>query len=332
MNTDLLDPRFDPEPDYWPNLRKQAGLRADWSWKVLAAQAWSVRNPMLVAVFKDTSGPRAVVAANWAGLPARRHAYVPAKRRTLLGLLDVRAPGTGSTPGWWAEPDLPLSELLTTYARAVRRELGPGCRALLLRQVGDTELPQLTGRPRLVRPTEPLWLLPAASTREWTATLSRNRRKSLRRTFRAVAADSTLTRRICPGSEVDPERVAALMRHVERKYHRAFGPLPVPVGYLAALLAEPDVRVISYLDSASGELLAAVTLLDHPTWPLTCHWAAQPATEGGRPDLYFDQYGAAVDWAARTGKRGVNIGRGKPALKASLGALRVPQFVVALPV
>jgi hypothetical protein len=332
VNADLLDPRFDAEPDYWPSLRKQAGLRADWSWNVLAAQAWCVRNPMLVAVFKDTTGPRAVIAATWAGLPARRHAYVPRTRRTLLGLLDVRAPGTGSAPGWWADPELPLSELLRAYARTVRRELGPGCRALLLRQVDETELPRLTGRPRLVRPTEPVWLLPAAGLREWTAGLSRNRRKNLRRLFREVAADSTLTRQIQAGSEVDPERVAALLRHVERKYHRALGPLPVSVGYLAALLAEPDVRVISYRDGATGELLAAVTVLDHPTWPLTCHWAAVPATEGGRPNLYFDQYGAAVDWAARTGKRGVNIGRGKPALKASLGALRVPQYVAALPI
>lgn len=136
---ELLDPRYDREPAYWGQLRKQAGLRADWSWDVLAAQAWCSRNPLLVAVLHGTQGPRGVVSSTWVGTSSRRHRFVSSPRGSRLGILHVRGPGHSALPGWWFdghEPGRPSAEfrrLLDGYAAFARRELGAGMRGTLLR-------------------------------------------------------------------------------------------------------------------------------------------------------------------------------------------------------
>ena len=45
---EVLDPRYDGEPEYWAGLRQLAGLRADWSWEVLRTQAWLGQTPLLI--------------------------------------------------------------------------------------------------------------------------------------------------------------------------------------------------------------------------------------------------------------------------------------------
>lgn len=52
MKWEIFDPRYDPEPAYWYELRGHAGLRADWAWEVQAVQAWSVRTALIIAVLK----------------------------------------------------------------------------------------------------------------------------------------------------------------------------------------------------------------------------------------------------------------------------------------
>jgi hypothetical protein len=329
----VLDPRYDPEPEYWQRLRKLAGLRADWSWPVLTAQAWCSRSPWLVTVLREGDEVLGVVCASWAGLPVRRHAFVSAGRARLAGVLHVRSPGTAAVPGWWATLSTP--DLLRQYLTGMRRELGIGMRGVLVRHLSSADLTALSGRPRLVRPTEPLGVLHTGAwrtPRDWFATLSRNRRKNLRMITRRIADDPTIDVVIGPGADADPMEVAALLRYNERKYTHRLSPLPQHTWQVTELLRQPDVIVIRYHERPSGRLLAVVSILDHPTHPVIRHGSALPVEEGGRPFLYFHYYIAAVDWATRATKPELVVGKGKSELKVTLGAELIPQYAVAVPV
>lgn len=334
---ELLDPRYDHEPAYWGLLRKQAGLRADWSWDVLTAQAWCVRSPLLMTVLHDQEGPRGLVCASWVSTRSRRRRFVP-QGRGGVGILHVRGPGYGSVPGWWfagADGGADTRRLLDAYARNARRELGAGMRGTLLRQVSQAQLPALTGRFRLARRTEDFTVMRAAGHRsreEWVATLSKSRRSNLRKIFRTLEEDPTLEIRVGAASAHDHVMVAELLRHNHRKFDHSMAPLPHFTGYLERLLRQPDVFTVSYTDSRSGDLLGLLIVLDHEELPAVWTWSALPADQGGRQNLYFHWYGAMVSWAIEAGKRGYIIGKGMPRLKQTLGAELVPQFAVAAPV
>ncbi|WP_205660770.1 GNAT family N-acetyltransferase [Amycolatopsis vastitatis] len=336
MVIDVLDPRHDAEPAYWTALRERAGLRADWSWEVLATQAWAARTPQPVTVFRDGGEPRGVVGAAWVTGRTRRHRFAGTGRGRLGGLV-VRAPGVSSLPGWWfadAGTDGGLSRLLESYVPAMRAELGPGFRAMLVRQLGEPAA--AGGRVRLVRRTEDVAVLDVArfgSRDDWMQSLARKRKQNLRKIFRTVDADPSIAVRLVPGKEADPVAVAEVLRYNERK-HRDVPIVALPhfVGYLTALLRQPDVSVIEYHETATGRLLAVGSLLDHPELPIARHWGAVEREDGGRPNLYFHFYGEVVRWALANGRPSVLFGKGMAELKATLGARLVPQYAAAVPV
>ena len=332
MTWDVFDPRYDAEPVYWKDLRARAGLRADWAWEVLTAQAWSSRTPVFVSVLRSGATPDGVVCANWAGLPVRRNGFVGAGRGRLVGGLHVRNPGTGSVPGWWSA-DVPTGEFLRDYVRAMRRALGVGCTGALLRQLTADDVAAVAPWRRLARPTEDLAVLRTAgwsSVAEWVMAMKSKRRLSMRRNIRMVERDEHLEAGLVPGASLDPVEVAAVLRHNERKYAGRLAPLPLGTGYLAALLRQPDVQVGAFRDRESGALEALISILDHPRWPISRHWSAVPATRPDRPNLYMYHYALLVELAQRDGKEGVIVGRGKPELKQSLGAELIPQYAVAV--
>ncbi|GAA4545418.1 GNAT family N-acetyltransferase [Amycolatopsis samaneae] len=336
---DVLDPRYDAEPGYWTALRERAGLRADWSWAVLTAQAWAARTPQPVTVLRDGAGPRGVVAAAWVTGRTRRHRFArPSARRGWLGGLDIRAPGSSAQPGWWfadAGGDGGVTRLLESYVPAMRAELGPGFRGMLVRQVGEAGLDAVGGRFRLVRRTEDIAVLDLAgfgSREDWMNSLARKRKQNLRKIFRTFDADPSVAVRCVPGAEADPVAVAEVLRYNERKHHDVpIVPLPHFTGYLTALLRQPDVRVIEYVETATGRLLAAATLLDHPVRPIARHWGALGRADGGRSNLYFHFYGEAVRWAIANGRGSVVFGKKMTEVKATLGARLVPQYAAAVP-
>jgi hypothetical protein len=312
---------------YWQELRARAELRADWAWDVLAAQAWSARTPLVVSVLRDGATSAGVVFANWAGLPLRRNGFVGTGRARLVGGLHVRNPGSGSVPGWWTTR--PVGDFLRDYVSAMRRELGLGCGGALLRQLTEAEVATV-GR-CVSRPTESLAVLRTnAPADEWVTAMKRNRRHNMRQIIRAVDRDERLTVSMVPGASVDPLEVATVLRHNEQKYAGRLAPLPQTTGYLTALLRQPDVLVGTYRDRETDALEAFISVLDHPQWPITRHWSAVPSTRPDRLNLYMYHFRLLVEHAHQTGKAGVIIGRGKPALKQSLGADLIPQYAAAI--
>ena len=331
MSWEVLDPRYDAEPPYWRELRAKAALRADWAWEVLAAQAWTSRTPLFVSVLRNGPSADGVVFASWAGLPLRRNGFVGTGRARLFGALHVRSPGTGSVAGWWTN-DLPVADFLRDYTSAMRRELGLGCGGALLRQLTTAEV-EAMGRRCVARPTEALGVLrtsPWPTVTEWVQSMKRKRRHNMRQIIRTVDHDEAIAVDLGPGAALAPLEIARVLRHNEKKYAGRLSPLPQTTGYLAVLLRQPDVLVGTYRATDTGELEAFVSILDHPRWPVTRHWSARPATREDRPNLYLDHYRMVVDYAQRTGKEGVIVGRGKRELKESLRAELIPQHAAVI--
>lgn len=334
---EVLDPRTDPEPSYWDALRRRAGLRADWAWEVLALQAWCARTPQFVTVLHGSGGPCGVVSSAWVGSRTRRHRFVSSVRGGRWGGLDVRAPGTSAVPGWWfadSGADGGCAELLSDYVPAMRRVLGRGLRGLLLRQVPESALSEVAGRFRLIRETESVASLRVdrfGDRQAWMDTLAKKRRQNLRKILRTVEADEALDARIVPGTAVDPAQAAALIRYNETKHKDVpIVPLPQFAGYLARLLRQPDVSVLRYVERDSGRLLAIMTILDDPEWPVMRTWSALPVEAGGRRNLYFHCYGESVRWAIESGKRGLILGKKMSETKRTLGADFAPQYAAAV--
>lgn len=338
---EILDPRVDQEPRYWAALRERAGLRADWSWPVLTAQAWLARTPQLVTVFLDSHEPTGVVWAAWVTAGTRRYRFT-ASGRGRVGFLDVRSPNSSAVPGWWFADYAPgerpgqLRELFGEYVSAMRRELGIGLRGMLLRQLAEPEVSEVDGRFRKVRRIEPVAVLDTVSHRahdDWLATLARKRRWELRKIDRLLGANPAIEVRVRTGAEEDPPALARLLRHNSDK-HQDVPILPLPQfgATIAMLLAEPDVRTVDYHDPVTGRRLAVALVFDHPAWPIFRAWSALPVEDGGARDLYLHVYGELARWSIAAGKRGVMVGKGMSKLKASLGARLVPQFAAAVPV
>ncbi|GAA1232177.1 GNAT family N-acetyltransferase [Prauserella halophila] len=331
---EVLDPRFDPEPGYWPGLRITAGLHADWSWDVLTAQAWAARTPQYVTVFHGDDGPCGVVWAAWVGPPTRRHRFAHTMRGGRFGGLDVRAPNNASAPGWWFA-DGTVQRLLTDYAPAMRDALGSGARLLLARQLGDTDAAAMNTRLRVVRPTEPVNVLdtaPFESVQHWMSGLRKSRKRSLNQIATAIEDDPRLEVRIGPMADADPGEVAALLRHNAEKHHDVpIVPLPMFTRYLENLLGRPDVHGVRYVDPASGALRALALILDHPQWPVMRSWSMLPLHRGGRRNVYFDMYTQSVRYALASGKKGVVLGKKMTDLKHTFGARTMPQNAALVP-
>lgn len=336
VTVDVLDPRHDPEPPYWGEFRTTAGLPACWDYALLGIAAWSSRFPLLLAVTREGGRPVGVVSANWVGFPGRRWSFVSAVRRPWAGFLHVRIPGSASSPGWWVDParsSPEAQEVLRGSVRAMRRDLGRLCVGVLWRQVRDTDLAILPGRPKVVRETWPVALLPTGwrDVDEWIGSLGSERRKSLRRRGRQFDADTTLRFSMGARQPLDVGQVISLQRQHERKYvDRRWGRLPMPGSYFAGLLSNPDVVTLAYHDD-TDRLLSFNVLLDHPQWPVATYYAGLPPEEGGRRHLYFDQYRHLMRWAIASGKEGVYWGKGNADLKSDFGAELVRQYMVASP-
>ncbi|WP_414940519.1 GNAT family N-acetyltransferase [Amycolatopsis sp. cmx-11-51] len=337
MVIEVLDPRRDAEPAYWDSLRAKAGLRADWSWEVLTTQAWAARTEQPVAVLLERGEPCGVVSCAWVTGLTRRYRFARASGRGRLGGLDVRSPGSGAIPGWWfdgEDSDGGVGRLLDSFVPAMRAELGSGLRGMLIRQVGESGVDSVRGGLKVVRRTEDVAVLdvsPFSSRDDWMYSLARKRKQNLRKIFRTIEADPSIGVRILSGDGADPVGIAELLRYNGTKHHDVpIVPLPAFVGYVSALLRQPDVRVVEYRESATGRLLAIATILDHPTRPIARHWAALPTELGGRPNLYFHFYGEAVRWAVEAGRHEVVFGKKMSEVKSSLGARLVPQYAAAL--
>ncbi|MCF6473326.1 GNAT family N-acetyltransferase [Nonomuraea sp. MG754425] len=340
MRFDFLQPDRDPEPPGWESFRRDRDLTAVWSYEVIRASfdgSWA--RPLLCVA---REGER---VAGFLGA-------------LLLGrgplLLDVRLPAHSNGPTWCLPDGAEGRAIIRGFERAAAAEFGRRLAGVVYRMVTEPALPLVARRGAVVRRSPGTTRLPVRWTTsdEWIATLSRNRRSTLRRQLKRIAQDRTL--RVAEGSartDLDPAELAELHeRHAARVTSRT-GPGNPPAGLLTRLLARPaaafdrrltlpaayfaelirrdDVRTLSY--HQDERLLAFAIVYDHPVTPMYGPWAALPADEGGRKDLYFDSYARIIAHAA-AGRAGLLFaGRGFVDVKTSLGFEYLPMSLVAVP-
>jgi uncharacterized protein len=171
-----------------------------------------------------------------------------------------------------------------------------------------------------------------ATTDDWLATLSRNRRKSVRKLHRELSGDPSLEIRFAAArTDLDGGELVELLRR-----HRAkFGRLrydsrnAVTAEYLTALPARPDVHTLTY--RRDGTLVGFTNVLDHPVHLLNQHFAMIPVEAGGVPHLYFDVYPRLVEHLIGRGGSSLSIGRGMVETKRSLGFDIEPRWVAVVP-
>ena len=329
MTVTVHDPRHDPPPPGWSGFVARHHLHAPWDYALLEVEAWLSRNPPLLVVAHsgdEIVGAMAVMVC----VPGRGDRYAPAHPRRLVPkVAQVYQPWLGGE-GFFVPSG--VVDVVRALERGVRVHLGPALAGLIYRNVPESLAPLVSGRGRVVRA-----VTPAASVLEntfadedaWLASLSRNRRKNVRRVDRLVASDPALVVRFeAARSDVDGEALAGLLRTHRSKFGRQpFDPrTPVAGAYLAEVIRRPDVRTLTYSD-VDGQVLAFSTYLDHPEAPLLQFWASRE----DRGHLYFDCHARAIRHAIAGGRKELSAGRAKFAEKESLGFAARPMCVVGVP-
>lgn len=336
---ELTDPRRDPEPPGWAEFQRREGLSAVWSYEVLRRVSESSWTPALLGVCRTGGQIVGAVGAVQRGVRSTRP---PGRWGPLL--LDVRLPGHGAGPAWHfaanaadaaddAADATDRARLMRAFERAAARRLGWGLTGVVYRHVTEPEVPLLVRRGAIVRDSSDGTEMAVgwSSVEEWTRSLAKNRRASLRRRARSIEADETLRVAFGPGrTDLDPAEMADLAkRHGERLQGRLDRRDSPPAAYFAALLGRDDVSVLSYTEA--DRLLAYGVLFHGAVRPALSWWASVPVEEGGRKHLYFDSYLRYVRHAIENGATALAGGPGRPDLKEEVGFRRVPMKLVLVP-
>ena len=335
----VLDPRTDPEPAGWAAFLRAQQAPLAWDYGLLRTESRFARSPLLLTVVTEGDAPVAAVLAMLCR-PGSSAAPGPVGGRARLGprWLEVQLPWLSGFPAWVVAEGLEPAarrEILRRFERATCRFAGPGCLGVVYRAVLPDEIGLVSGRGRVVREIQPTFVLENTFTDVdgWFATLSRNRRSSLRGQVRKIAADPGIVVRAGTArDDVDPTELAAML-HAHRA---AKGPVKfdqrgrVSAEYLGELVRRPDVLTTTYHDE-SGRLLGFTDLLDHPVMPMHQHWAALPPGDGRPKHLYFDVVVRGVRYMIERNRKSLALGRGMPELKASLGFAPAPLLGVIVP-
>ncbi|WP_336204411.1 GNAT family N-acetyltransferase [Nonomuraea sp. LPB2021202275-12-8] len=335
MNLSVLDPCRDPEPPGWEEFRQAEGLTAIWAYDVIAASSQGSWARPLLGVFHDGGRVVGVVGAVYIGLRRPASGRMPRPRREPL-VLDVRLPGHSNEPTWHFGADVPPEvrrSLLSQFERAAARLLGWGLAGVVYRMVDEPHLPLVARRSAITRdsPGSTLLRLTWSTTEGWISSLSKNRRKTLRRQITSIAQAGDLdVREGRTRLDLDPVEMAELNRRHTARLAARFDPrAPLPPAYFDSLLRRDDVSVISY--HSAERLLAFGIVYEHPISPVSGPWAALRPEEGGRKDLYFDVHARIVRRAIDAGAKQVLFGRGRVEIKTSLGFEYVPMRFVVVP-
>ncbi|WP_197321943.1 hypothetical protein [Saccharomonospora sp. NB11] len=342
FSVEIADPRSEPEPHGWTEFRLRRGLPAVWDYALLTLEAWPARNPPLLLVVRHGSRIVAGVSVLVCRPPLRpRFAPPPGSRSLLPQWVEVSQPWLSGFPGVVFADELDddaRAAAVRTVERALVRRVGPLLAGVLYRAVDERTAGVLRGRARLVRQVDTVSVLPVdfRDADEWMSSLSKARRKSLRRALRNVDEHVEAGRlRVTVGparDDVCGHEVATLVeRHrTERGVSVLDSRSALPGSYFHDFVRRTDVHTLTYHDS-EGRLLALNTWLEHPHGLVKQHWAARSPADGGLRDLLFDSYLRAVRHVIARGIPEVSAGRSPHEVKRSLGFVPRPVYGVAVP-
>ena len=342
----IVDPRVDDEPEGWSAFFDSARLQPVWDYRLLRLEAWTSRNPPVLAVVRDggqiVGGLSAMVCSGWND---QSYARVNSVRSGRLRprWAEVYLPLLSGYPGCVLHTDAKTRrDAIRRFERELLRYLGFGLLGVMYRAMTADLAAAMSGRGRMVRQIDPAAVLTGVATEaDWRALVA----PDLLRTLDGISADSTIETTAAAGrDDLDPHELTAMLNaHRARQDGRAWaggqrarvGGLhmdtrsPIAPSYLDELVRRKDVITRTY--RRSGRLLGFNTMIDHPQSAAVHHWAALPRAEGGQPGLYVDAYARCVRKAVEGGNRELTAGRAMLPEKADLGFGTRDLFTVAVP-
>ena len=338
LTATIADPRTDPRPDGWREFAERAGLLPVWDYDLLGVEAWTARNPPVLAVLRKgdrvVGGLAVMVCRSW-----RATDFAPPPGKSSRSLrprwAEAYLPLLSGYPACALDGDLTPDErkaLIRAFERALVRHIGPGLLGVLYRAMTDDLVPAIEGKRRAYRRIDPTAVLTntGGTYEDWLASLD----PAVRKTIEELGDDPDLVTEAAPGrSDLDPHELARLLNaHRARQDDRAWaggqrsriGGLhmdtrsPLSPSYVDMLVRRPDVLTRTYRDRA-GTLLGFNTMIDHPGSVAMHHWAAVPVPEGGRRFLYADAYARCVRHMIDAGRPELTAGRALLEVKRRFG-------------
>lgn len=328
----VVDPLREPVPAEWDGFVAEQGLVALWRASLLEVAAWCAHAPTVMCVVVDDADcPVALFHGRFLGVPARVRRYVVPGAAPVVGGIECRLHPIAALGGQAFAADLDAAgraAAARAFEAAAGKRWGARCPGVAYRQVGEEDLAALAPPGRVCVAVEPdlvLWnRWPDVD--GWFGSLPSKWRSQLRRIVESVDADATVTVAVEP--TIPPADAARLAQTVRTRYKR---PLwvkpPVPAAYFAAMNEAPGTRFVTYRDG-DGRLLAFSTAHDDGTDVVLSYWGTREPTDGGRPNLYFDQYVRLVGLMVDGGRRAVRMGKGMGAIKARYGAAPSARWAV----
>ncbi|GAA1232166.1 hypothetical protein GCM10009676_14080 [Prauserella halophila] len=334
MNVEIIDPRVDPEPTGWADFVNDRRLHPVWRHPLIRLEAWTARNPPLLAVVREhgrvVGGLQAMVCRSWStgrfGPAATRR---PARLRPRWA--EVYLPLHSGYPAAAFHSGVDVRGAIREFERSLVHRVGPGLLGVLYRAMTDDLADAMSGPQRPHRVIDPAAVLhPPATVDEWRAGLGTD----VRATVDAIDADPEVRTDVGAGrDDLDASELAALLNaHRARQDARAwaggqrsrFAGLhldtrsPVSPAYLDALLRRPNVLTRTYR-TPTGRLLGFSTMITDRGTAAFHHWAAVSRVDGGRPGLHRHAYAQAVAQAIDLGSTELTAGRAMLDEKAALG-------------
>lgn len=325
LTATLVNPLSMAVPAAWDEFVERERLMPMWRSGVVAAADWcSPHRASMVLVHRDPrEAPVALFHAEHPGLRRRRFAPpVPAGRRAIvICRLPASTNGAGVAFAAGSPPDEKRQAV-----RAFERAFGRGL-PIAYRELTSDDLPIVARAGRIRMPLGPRMSLSNewGDLEEYLRSLPTKWRSQLRKIRHTVAGDAGVTCASEP--RVDAAEAAWLLEVVRARHGNPARP-PKPARYLDELMDHPAVDVLAYRDTR-GRLLGYSLVHDDGERLLLIVWGARRLTDGGRRDLYFDQYLRLVDRMIRGGRKSLVLGKGMTGIKARFGAVPVPLWGVA---
>jgi GNAT acetyltransferase-like protein len=328
----VVDPLTDPIPAAWDDFVATERLLPLWGSQFLRTAAWCAQTPssMVLVTEAGNSEPVALFQARHPGL-LRPTRFVRPGRFPELSLADCRTPPVAVGAGMAFAAGAGAAErsaAVRVFEAALRRRAGIGGLAIAYRELEPELLPMVaTGRrirlrlgPRMV--VRNRWSDPD----DYVGTLARKWRSQLKKIHHTIRSDATINVDVV---DTIPPADACWLAELVRRRHllRAIPRPPLPARYFAHFAALPNSRFLTYRD-ANGRLLAYTALLEHGREMVLGWWGSLDLADGGRANLYFDQYLRVIRHMIQTGRERLVLGKGMEHIKIRYGAHPEPLWGV----
>lgn len=328
----VVDPLSDPLPPIWDDFVAAQRILPLWGSSLLRTAAWCTQTPSSMVLVHEpgSAGPVALFVCRHLG-PLNPTRFAAPARMPAVSLTECRttpvAMGAGLAFAAEAEP-ASRAEAVRVFERAIRRRTGAGGFAVAYRELEPAHLAVLPATRRLRLRLAPTMVLH----NEWSdldgylGALAGKWRSQLKKINNTIQEDPTIRVELV---ETIPPDEGCWLAEVVRARHisRAIPRPPLPARYLERFAALPDSRFLTYRD-ASDRLLAYAAVLAHGDALVLVWWASREETDGGRANLYFDQYLRLAALMISEGRRRLVLGKGMEQIKSRYGARPDPLWGV----